>query len=43
MEEMHRTHKEYEWGWASVLDEWRRSRTRRRLRAHAGLPTDMHR
>lgn len=33
MEEMHRTHKEPAWGWASVLEDWRRSRTRRRLRA----------
>ena len=32
MEEMHRTHKEPAWGWVSVLDDWRRSRTRQRLR-----------
>jgi hypothetical protein len=43
MEEMHHTHKEHAWGWASVLDDWRRSRTRRRLRAQAGLPTDTRR
>ncbi len=35
MEEMYRTHKEAAWGWASVLDDWRRSRTRRRLRGPA--------
>jgi len=35
MEEMYRTHKEPAWGWASVLDDWRRSRTRRRLRGPA--------
>lgn len=33
MEEAHHTHKEPAWGWAAVLDDWRRSRTRRRLRA----------
>jgi hypothetical protein len=32
MEEMHRTHKEPAWGWVSILNDWRRSRTRRRLR-----------
>lgn len=32
MEEAHHTHKETAWGWAAVLDDWRRSRTRRRLR-----------
>lgn len=43
MEEMHHTHKEHAWGWASVLDDWRRSRTRRRLRAQANSPTDARR
>lgn len=43
MEEMHHTHKEHAWGWASVLNEWRRSRTRRRLRAQANFPTDARR
>lgn len=38
MEEMHHTHKEPAWGWASVLEDWRRSRTRRRLRAQGGSP-----
>lgn len=32
MEEVHHTHKEPAWGWLSVLQDWRRSRTRRRLR-----------
>lgn len=32
MEEMHRMHKEPAWSWAAVLDDWRRSRTRARLR-----------
>jgi hypothetical protein len=32
MEEMHRTHKEPLWGWFATLDDWRRSRTRRRIR-----------
>lgn len=32
MEEMHHTHKEPAWGWISVLNDWRRSRTRRRIR-----------
>lgn len=32
MEEMHHTHKESTWGWAAVLNDWRRSRTRARLR-----------
>ncbi len=35
MEEMYRTHKEPAWGWASVLSDWRHSRTRRRLRGPA--------
>lgn len=37
MEEVHHTHKEPAWGWASVLEDWRRSRTRRRLRAQADM------
>ncbi len=32
MEEVHHTHKETPWGWAEVLKDWRRSRTRQRLR-----------
>ncbi|GAA0645013.1 hypothetical protein GGR12_002962 [Brevundimonas lenta] len=32
MEEMHRTHKELTWGWAALLDDWRKSRTRQRVR-----------
>lgn len=32
MEEIHHTHKEPAWGWASVLSDWRRSRTRDRIR-----------
>jgi hypothetical protein len=32
MEEIHHTHKEPAWGWASVLNDWRRSRTRARIR-----------
>lgn len=32
MEEAHHTHKEIPWGWAEVLNDWRRSRTRQRLR-----------
>jgi len=35
MEEMHHTHKEPAWGWVSVLNDWRRSRTRQRLRTRA--------
>ena len=35
MEEMHRTHKETVWGWVSVLSDWRRSWTRRRLHTPA--------
>lgn len=31
MEEIHRAHKEPAWGWASVLNDWRRSRSRARL------------
>jgi hypothetical protein len=32
MEEIHHTHKEPAWGWAAVLQDWRRSRARARLR-----------
>ena len=32
MEEAHRVHKEAAWGWVNALDDWRRSRTRARLR-----------
>ncbi|MFN3930177.1 MAG: hypothetical protein ACK4JY_00385 [Brevundimonas sp.] len=32
MEEAHRTHKEPAWGWVAVLNDWRRSRARARLR-----------
>jgi hypothetical protein len=32
MEEIHHTHKEPAWGWISVLNDWRRSRARARLR-----------
>lgn len=32
MEEAHRTHKEPGWGWVGVLNDWRRSRTRARIR-----------
>ncbi|MBU1385199.1 MAG: hypothetical protein KKG14_10985 [Alphaproteobacteria bacterium] len=32
MEEVHRTHKEPAWGWVAVLNDWRRSRARARLR-----------
>lgn len=35
MEELHRTHKDSSWGWVQALSDWRRSRTRRRLRAPA--------
>lgn len=33
MEEVHRIHKEVAWGWVALLDDWRRSRTRARIRA----------
>lgn len=37
MEEAHRIHKDAQgWGWLAVLADWRRSRTRRRLRAVPG-------
>ena len=39
MEEMHHTHKEPAWGWVSVLNDWRRSRTRQRLRTPARIVT----
>jgi hypothetical protein len=39
MEERHCTHKEPAWGWMSVIEDWRRSRTRRRLRAVTGQVT----
>lgn len=32
MEEAHRIHKEVAWGWVNVLNDWRRSRTRARIR-----------
>ncbi len=32
MEEIHHVHKEAAWGWAMVLRDWRRSRTRARIR-----------
>ena len=32
MEEAHRVHKEAAWGWVNALDDWRRSRTRARLK-----------
>jgi len=32
VEEIHHTHKEPAWGWVSVLKDWRRSRTRARIR-----------
>jgi hypothetical protein len=33
MEELHRIHKETAWGWVAVLTDWRRSRTRPRIRS----------
>ncbi len=33
MEEMFRNHKDVPFGWALALDDWRKSRARRRLRA----------
>ena len=32
MEEIHHTHKEPTWGWATLLNDWRRSRSRARIR-----------
>ncbi len=43
MEEMHRTHKEPAWGWLLVLEHWRRSRIRRRLRAQTRFAAAPHR
>lgn len=43
MEEMHHTHKEPAWGWVSVLNDWRLSRTRRRLRAQTTVPASQRR
>jgi hypothetical protein len=37
MEELHKNHKEVPFGWALLLEDWRRSRTRRRLRAQRRL------
>ena len=39
MEEAHHTHKETTWGWVEVLKDWRRSRTRQRLRTSARILT----
>jgi hypothetical protein len=39
MEEMHRTHKDTAWGWVAALEDWRRSRTRRRLRRNPRVVT----
>lgn len=39
MEEAHHTHKEASWGWAEVLKDWRRSRTRQRLRTPSRIVT----
>jgi hypothetical protein len=39
MKEMHRTHKEAAWGWVSALNDWRRSRTRQRLRTPSRIVT----
>lgn len=38
MEEMHRSHKEPAWGWMGALADWRRSRTRRRMRSRISSP-----
>ncbi len=37
MEEMHHTHKDVPFGWLVALDDWRKSRARRRLRADRGV------
>jgi len=37
MEEMHRTHKDVPFGWVQAIDDWRKSRTRRRMRAARGV------
>ena len=39
MEEAHHTHKETPWGWTEVLKDWRRSRTRQRLRTPVRVVT----
>lgn len=39
MEEANRTHTEPAWGWGAVLADWRRSRTRQRLRAPLRVET----
>jgi hypothetical protein len=39
MEELHHTHKEVPSGWVLVLADWRRSLTRRRLRAEQNSAT----
>lgn len=39
MEEIHHTHKEPAWGWASVLSDWRASRSRARLRKSRRIAT----
>lgn len=39
MEEMHRTHKEIAWGWVAVLNDWRNSRTRRRIQSARAAAT----
>ena len=38
MEEIHRIHKEPAWGWVAVLNDWRRSRARARLRGPQPVP-----
>lgn len=43
MEEIHHTHKEPAWGWASVLNDWRRSRSRARLRKAQRIATPLSR
>ncbi len=39
MEEAHHIHKETAWGWSEVLKDWRRSRTRQRLRTPSRIVT----
>ncbi|MFJ6023131.1 hypothetical protein ACIQC9_00865 [Brevundimonas sp. NPDC092305] len=39
MEEVHHQHKETAWGWVAALDQWRRTRARRRLRPDAPVVT----
>lgn len=43
MEEARKIHKETPWLWAEVLKDWRRSRTRRRLRTPAWTVTPQSR